>query len=136
MHHALPVREVERQRRLACETDGVGDRELPLAGQPVAQGLAFDVRHGEPEMPGGLARVEYGQDVRVLEAGGQLDLAQEPFGSERCGELRVEHLERYRPVVLQVLRQVDSRHAAAAELALERVPLAQRRLERGPDVGH
>ena len=39
------------------------------------------------------------------------------------------------PVVLQVLGQVDGRHAAAAELALERVPLGQRGLELRADLG-
>ena len=72
-----------------------------------------------------------GEDVRVLQPGGQLDLAQEPLGAERGGELGVEHLERDRAVVPEVLGEVDRRHAAAPELALERVAvgegLAQRR---------
>ena len=66
----------------------------------------------------------------MLQAGGELDLAQEPLGAERRGELGMEHLEGDRAVVLEVLGQVDRRHAAAAELALERVAIGERRLER------
>ena len=60
----------------------------------------------------------------MLEPGGEPDLAQEPLGAERGGELGVQHLERDRPVVPEVLREVDRGHAAAAELALERVAVA------------
>ena len=85
--------------------------------------------------PAGLPRVEHGHDVRVLQPGGELDLAQEPLGAERCGELRMEHLERDRPVVLQVLGQVDGRHAAAAELAVERVAVGEGGLELRAELG-
>ena len=64
--------------------------------------------------------------MRVLEPGGELDLAQEALGAERIGELGVEHLERDRAVVPEVLREPDRGHAAAAELALERVTVRQR----------
>jgi hypothetical protein len=39
--------------------------------------------------------------VRVLQAGGDGDLAQEALGAERLGQLGMEHLERDRPVVLR-----------------------------------
>ena len=61
----------------------------------------------------------------MLQPGGELDLALEPLGAERGGELGVEHLERDRPVVPQVLGQVDRGHAAPAELALEPVAIRQ-----------
>jgi hypothetical protein len=41
--------------------------------------------------------------VGVLQASGQPDLAQEALGAERGGELVVEHLERHRAVMLEVL---------------------------------
>ena len=55
-----------------------------------------------------------------LQPRGELDLAQEPLGAQRRGELGAEHLERDLAVVLEVVREVDGRHAAAAELALDR----------------
>ena len=44
---------------------------------------------------------------RVLEPGGEPDLALEPLGAEQGGEVGMEHLERDRPVVLQVPGEVD-----------------------------
>ena len=103
--------------------------ELPLPPEPVAQALALDVRHGEPEPARGLARVVDREDVGVLQPGGEADLPEEALGAERRGELGVEHLERHRPVVAEVVGEADRGHAAAAELALERVPVLQSRAE-------
>ena len=72
----------------------------------------------------------------MLETGGHPDLALEPLGAERGGELGVEHLERDRAVVLEVARQEDRRHPAAAELPLEGVVGAEPGLELGAEVGH
>ena len=74
-----------------------------------------------PASPG----IEDREDVRVLEPGGEADLALEPVGAERGGQLGVQHLERDRAVVLEVLGQVDRGHAAAPELAVERVAVGQ-----------
>ena len=65
------------------------------------------------------------EDVGVLEPGGELDLALEALGAERGGQLGVEHLERDRPLVLEVAGEIDGGHAPAAELALERVAVPQ-----------
>jgi hypothetical protein len=122
---AVPVGIVERQRRLAGDAHRVGDGQLALAPEPVAQALAFDVRHGEPQATRRLARVEHGKDVGVLQAGGELDLAQEPLGAEAGRHLGVEHLEGHRAVVPQVAGEVDRGHAPTPELTLERVALGQ-----------
>ena len=100
--------------------------KLPLARDSVAQGLALDVRHGEPEMPAGVARIEDGEDVRMLESCGELDLAKEALGSQARRQLGMEHLERHRPLVPEVLGEEDGGHAAAPELALDRVAIRQR----------
>ena len=71
----------------------------------------------------------------MLQPGGELDLAQEPLGAERCGQLRMEHLERDGAVVLEVLRQVYGRHAAPAELALEGVAVGEGGLQLSADLG-
>ena len=92
--HAVLVGVLERLGRLAGDPERVVHGELPLPPQPVAERLALDVRHGEPELPGGLARVVDREDVGVLEAGGELDLALEALGAERrrpssgCSTLR------------------------------------------------
>jgi acetylornithine deacetylase/succinyl-diaminopimelate desuccinylase-like protein len=64
--------------------------------------------------------------VRVLEPGGEADLALEPLEAERGGEAGVEHLEGHRAVVLEVAGEVDGGHAAPADLAPNLVPAGQR----------
>ena len=86
--HAVLVRVLERLGRLARDPQRVFHRELALPPQPVPERLALDVRHGEPELTGSLARVVHGQDVGMLEPGGELDLALEALGAERGGRAR------------------------------------------------
>ena len=56
-------------------------------------------------------------------------------GPSSGGDLRVQHLERDRPVVPEVVRQVDRGHAAATQLALHRVAVRQGN-QTGSEVGH
>jgi hypothetical protein len=55
----------------------------------------------------------------VLQTGGEVDLALEPLRAQRGRELRQQHLEGDRPLVTEVLGEVNRGHAAAPELALE-----------------
>ena len=48
-----------------------------------------------------------------------------PLGAEDAGELRMEHLERDRPIVPEVLREIDRGHPAPAQLALDPVTISQ-----------
>ena len=80
----MAVGELQRAGRLGRDPEGLAERELALVPQAVAEALALDVRHGEPEVAAGLARVEDGEDVRVLQPGGELDLALEPLGAEQA----------------------------------------------------
>ena len=68
--------------------------------------------------------------MRVLEPGGEPDLALEPLRAERRGQLRMQHLERDGAVVSEVPGEVDRGHAAAPKLALEAVAVGQGGLER------
>ena len=61
----------------------------------------------------------------MLQASRELDLPQEPLRPECHAELRMQHLERHAPVVLQIVRQVDGGHSPSAELALEEVAVGQ-----------
>ena len=94
--------------------------KLPLALQPRAQRLALDERHHVEEQPAGVAAVEQRQDVRMLQLRRRLDLGEEPLGAERGAEVRMQDLDRDVAVVLEVVREIDGRHAAGAELALDR----------------
>ena len=72
----------------------------------------------------------------MLEVRRDLDLGEEPLDAEHGAELRVEHLERDVAVVLEVAREVDGGHAAAADLALDGVAIGERRVELGDGVDH
>ena len=61
------------------------------------------------------------QDVGMLQLRRERDLPTKAFGAQRLGELRMQHFERNRASVLQVLREIDSCHPAAANLAIDRV---------------
>ena len=79
----LAVGIVERQRYLAREFDRLIHRQLHLATNALAQALTTHVGHGIPELTSGLAGVEYGQDMRVLQPRGRAYLSQEALGAER-----------------------------------------------------
>ena len=58
-------------------------------------------------------------------ARGGLDLLHEALGAEHGGELGLQDLEGDLAVVLEVLGEVDRRHAALAELALDAVAIGE-----------
>ena len=62
----------------------------------------------------------------MLELRGGVDLANEPPAAELGGELRAHDLHGHAAAVAQVAREVDRGHAAAPELALHLVRIAQR----------
>ena len=55
------------------------------------------------------------------------DLPEEASGPSATRELGPEHLDGHAAAVPQIVRQVHRRHAAAAELALDRIAPGQRR---------
>ena len=136
MDHAGPVGRRQRLRDLAEQPYGLGHRQLAAAGQAVAEGLALDVGHDVIEEAVGVARVDQAEDMGVLEPGGDLDLAGEPLGAERGGQLGAQDLHRHLAVVLQVLGEIHGRHAALAELALDAVAGGEGRLQSGDQLGH
>ncbi len=123
--HALPVGIVERARHLRGDPDRHLDGELLVPPQTVAERLAFHVGHDVECGASDLPRVVQGEDVGMLEVGGGLDLLKEALGPDHRGELRAEHLECHFAMVLDVLGQVDGRHPARAELALEHVAVPE-----------
>jgi hypothetical protein len=63
----------------------VVEREPVFPSEPLAEGLALDVGHREPEMPSRLARIVNRKDVGVLEPRGEADLPLEALRCERHG---------------------------------------------------
>ena len=65
----------------------------------------------------------------MVELGRYPDLPQKPLPPQDLGQAGVEHLERDIAVVLEIVREIDHRHAAVANLALDGVTILQRRSE-------
>ena len=134
--HAVAVGVVERRGDVPGDAERVGDRELVLAAEPVAKALAFNERHHVPGGAAHLAAVDEAEDVRVLQGGDGLDLAEEPLGPDDGGELGAQDLDRDFAVVAEVLGQVDGGHAALAELPLDAVAVGEEALQAGHRLGH
>ena len=111
--------------------DLAGDRQRLLHRQradPVEllpERLALDVGHDVVQDAGVLARVVDRQDVGMGQAGGDLDLAEEPLGAEREGDVGPQDLDRDPPPLPQVLGDEDGGHPAASDLAVDDVAAAQ-----------
>src|SRR2546429_3504873 len=136
VHDPVAVRVRERARHLRRDAQRVLLGQLLLALEPVAQRFALDVRHDVIEEAGGGTRVVQRQDVGVLQPGRNLDLAQEPLGAEGRRQLRVQDLDRHRPVVLQIVGQEHGGHAAASQLPLHRVAVSEGFAQGVEQVGH
>ncbi len=61
----------------------------------------------------------------MVELRGDLDLTEETLRAECCRQLRAQDLQGYLPVELEVFDEVDGRHAAGAEFALDTVAVPQ-----------
>ena len=125
----------QRVGHFAQNANRVGDRQLALR-QPSAERFSVHVGHHVIEEAVGLARVVERQDVRVLQAGGHLDLAEEPVRAERGGEVGTEDLHRHLAVVLEVLGEVHRRHAALTQLALEAIAVGEGGHQAIEQLGH
>jgi hypothetical protein len=100
------ARDAQRQR---------GRERRAVAGQHLA---AADVFHRDVMQVAGVADVMDAHDVAVMQLGGDARFAQEAFAEVRIDEQRRRHhLERDFAVDRFLDRQIDRRHAAAAELA-------------------
>ena len=115
------VRVLQRARERDGDPYRLVHGELLLTIDPTSKGLTFDEWHHVEQQPVGFAAIEQRQEVGVLQIGGDLDLGEKPLYAEHCTELRLEHLERDVALVLDVVSEVDGRHAAFSELTLDGV---------------
>jgi hypothetical protein len=112
---------------LSSDGSGLRDAQLSFGLQTGAERPALDVGRGVPERAVRVAGIENGEDVGVLQAGGDPDLLEKPLRADEPGELVPDNFEGDRTSVPEVLHQVDHGHAATAQLALEPIPLGQGR---------
>src|SRR5215203_3056937 len=99
--------------------------KLVLSVEPLPERLAFDVGHNIVQEALGLTRIVERQDVRMVESRSKLYLSQEPIRTKRRREIRMENLQRNEPLVLSILREIDSRHSSTTELAVDRVRVGE-----------
>ena len=133
-----PVGIVQRVGHLAHDPECQIHRQGALPVEPIAERFAVDERHHVEQDAGGRAGIMQRQDMRMLQVGGGLDLAQETFRADRGGDLLAQHLDGDLAIVLQIVGQVDGGHATRAELALDAVAVAQggREAQHRVGVGH
>ena len=111
---------------------GVRKRAGPV--EPGAECLALDEGHDIVEKAVGVAGIDEAHDVRVREAGGDLDFLLEPVGAPELGHLGVEHLEHDATRMLALLRQEHRGGSAATDELMDDVPVTQRARELAGDV--
>ena len=123
--HAVIVRVLQGAGHFGGDADRVRDRQLPLAGQPVAQRFAVHkghhVEHGAVHLAGIVQR----EDVRMLQIGRRADLGEESGAADHRRELRFQHFDRDLAVVLQVVGEIHRGHSAGAEFALDAVAVSE-----------
>jgi hypothetical protein len=130
----LAVRVVQRTRHLLRDRECLLDPELVLPIQLVAERLAADEGEDVVEEAVRLAGVDEGEDVGMIEPRRDLDLGEEPLGTEHGAELGAKDLEGDVAVELAVAGEVDDRHATGAELALDDVAVVERSCNQGGGV--
>jgi hypothetical protein len=126
MDDPLRVGGAERVGHFARDAQRIVDGKVSLALALGAERFARDIRHHVVQQTAGVSGVEQGQDVRVLQLRGGLDLAQEPLAAERGAEVRVQDLDRDLTVVPHVLGEVHRGHPARTDLALDTVAMLVR----------
>ena len=115
VYHALGMSIPQRIGYALGDCDGFFDWELAVPDQLLPQRLALDVGHDVVQEAVGFTGVDQCQDVGMIELGRDLDFVEEPLGpNDRC-QFRPEHLYRDLTVVLQVLGEVNRRHAPSAD---------------------
>ena len=117
----VAVRVGQRLGHLARDADRLRHGQLPFPVEAGTERLALDIRHDEEAQAVGLTGVVERNDVGVPEARGDADLALEALRSQCSREIGAQHLDRDGAIVASVLREVDDRHAAGAELARNQV---------------
>src|SRR5262249_2329078 len=91
---------------------------LTVEGDQLAERLSFEQLHRQEGLPGVLAELVYGTDVRVLERGCRARLTLEAAERRRVpGKLLREEFQGYLTPQLDVLGTVDRTHATGVDAA-------------------
>src|SRR5437763_13478905 len=102
----------------------------------LSNGYSFVKRHHVVQEADRTPGVEQRKDVRMLQARRGPDLDDESLGSEHRRQLGLEHLDRDLAIVLEVVGEIDRRHAALAQLALDAVAIGECSRQTEGGFGH
>jgi hypothetical protein len=118
---------------VAQHADDLGGAQRS-AREPGAQRFAVDEGHRIERQPLDVAGREDRNDVRLLQRGGRLDLALEAAHRQSLRQLGRQNLDGDFTLEAELLGFEDAAHAAAPELALEAVSVAESFLELCPEI--
>jgi len=129
VNHPVAVGVFQGVCDFAGDPKGILQGKLFLPLQPASKRLAFDVRHGEPELPVDVSGVMDGEYVRVLQTGTETDLPEKPLRAQDHGQFGVKNFECNRAIVLEVVGQKDASHATASQLPLKAIAVGESRCQ-------
>ena len=112
-------------RDVARDAHRLGDWKLAFPIQAITQRLALHEGHDVVDDAVRHAGIVQRDDVRMVQRGRRPDLAQEPLGAHTLGDVLAQDLDGHPPVVPDVAREEDCRHAPLTRLALDRIALRQ-----------
>ena len=137
MDDAVPVREPERGEDLAGVVDRELDRRGPAGDDQLLERATVEVLHRDVVGALGLASVVDRNDVRMREARRVLGLAAEALDELLvAGVALVQDLDRDATAEHLVFGEIDVRHAAHAELALDAVAPVEKRVDQRVGNSH
>jgi hypothetical protein len=116
----------QRVDHLAQNADGLVHRQLALARQFDPERLAGNERHDVIQEVAVGAGSEKRNDVGMLQAGGELNLALEPFHVDRRPHLGRQELDDDLAAEADFLGEEHPTHAAAAQLLQDAVLVTDR----------
>ena len=135
MDDAVVVRVCQRLGDVAHDPYGVAYGQLALARKLGAQRFALDEGHRVVQQITCLPGRVQGYDVRMLERRSEPDLSPEALDVHGRRHLGGQHLKYHRASERGLCRQKHAAHASTAELALEGVGAAERRLQAVGEFG-
>jgi hypothetical protein len=121
VHDATLVRIAQRAADIAQDAHGLRNGKRSDAREPAAERFPFHERHCVVGDAICLAGGEHRDDLRLLEARGELDLALEAVDVDARQQIGRQHLHHDLPPQRGLLGQEHRGHASPAELALEEV---------------
>src|SRR4029453_7197602 len=125
----VPMGVLERVGRLPSDSHGFVDANLALAIEPLAEALALDKRHREPQVTVRVPRVVDAENMRMLKPCRKADLLLESLNSQGRADFRMENLEWDRPIVTEILGEKDRRKPAPSEFAFDTILTGQQTRE-------